>query len=89
MKQNDQFELEPVKKEVLKAGPVSTEMRNVTMELDQLRVEYEIKSPYHLRIGYINYYPTAGTVNLDGQRKFKHRGVDFLISVLQKEGVIP
>ena len=81
------FELEPIKKEI--SVPISTDMREATLELDRLRIEYVIKSPYHIRIGYINYYPTAGSVNIDGQRKFKNKGINFLISVIKKEGIIP
>ena len=84
------FELAEPKRNGSKMDPpLSNEMRTATKEMDRLHVEYEIKSPYHLRVGYINYYPTAGTVNIDGQRRFKKTGIPFLISVLQREGVIP
>ena len=65
------------------------EMQAATKRLDELGVWYEVKSTSHLKIGYINYYPTRGTVCLDGQCRFKNKGLDFLVSVLRKEGILP
>lgn len=40
----------------------------------------------HIKIGHVNYYPTTRSVCLDGQPKYKGRGLIFLLAVLKKEG---
>lgn len=56
--------------------------------LDDLGVEYEVKSEFHIKIKYLNYFPTRGSVNLDGQKKFKNKGLEFLKNLLVREGLI-
>jgi hypothetical protein len=40
-------------------------------------------SPYHLKIGHINFYPDTGKINLDGHKAYKDRGLDVLLSILK------
>lgn len=51
-------------------------------------VEYEVKTLYQIKIGHVNYYPNKGTVNLDGARRFKKKGLDFLKEVLISENLL-
>ena len=71
--------------------PQSTDSDAMTVTkqtLDGLRVEYDEKSPYHIKVGYVNFYPTRGTVNIDGQCRYKNRGLQFFLEVLRREGII-
>lgn len=54
--------------------------------LVQLGIPFDRHGPYHLKIGYINYYPSKGSVMIDGQPKFKGKGFTFLLEVLKREG---
>jgi len=56
--------------------------------LTDLGLEFRIQSEYHIKIGWVNYYPTKGTINLDGASKFKGKGLEFLKRVLIRERIL-
>jgi hypothetical protein len=58
--------------------------------LDQLNIPYRQTSEYQLKIGHINYYPSRGSIILDGQ-KTKHpgTGLDALAILLAELGYLP
>jgi len=56
--------------------------------LKEWGVEYEVKTLYHVKIGHVNFYPNKGTVNLDGARRFKRKGIPFLKEVLLAENIL-
>ena len=66
----------------------SDSMREVIRLLEDLEVFFEVKSLSHIKIGHVNYYPSTKTINLDGLKKFKQRGLAFLKDVLKKEGIL-
>lgn len=56
--------------------------------LRDLGIEYEVKSKSHIKIKYVNYYPSTGSVNLDGSKKFVGRRLNFLENVLRRERIL-
>lgn len=40
-----------------------------------------------IKIGHINYFPSKGTMNKDGHKKYTHTGLQFLLELLRKEGL--
>lgn len=57
--------------------------------LNDLGVGYRVISEYHIKIDWINYYPTKRTIYKDQAiSRYKGRGLDFLKQVLIKEGIL-
>jgi hypothetical protein len=65
----------------------SDPMTTARQWLDQRNIPYRQTSEYQLKIGLINYYPSRGSIILDGQ-KTKHPdvGLDALGQILVKLG---
>jgi hypothetical protein len=68
----------------LKSDPMTT----ARQWLDERHVAYRQTSEYQLKIGHINYYPSRGSIILDGQ-KTKHpgTGLDALAKLLAEFGI--
>lgn len=67
--------------------PESGKMKEAEQFLIQHAVNYRQTNANSLKIGHVNYYPDKGTVCLDGHRKYNHTGLQFLLAVLQREGL--
>lgn len=64
-------------------------MQKCCKQLNEWGVHYLVKSQFHVRIGSVNFYPTKGTIYVDGcVAKYKKKGLDFLKEVLKKEGYL-
>lgn len=64
-------------------------LNDVEIELKKLKINYEVKNKNHIKIGPVNYYPSTGTVYIDGMEgRFKQKGFKFLQQVLKKVRVI-
>lgn len=50
--------------------------------LDKHKVPYEQKTPYHLKMGAVNFYPTTGKITIDGEPPYGHKGLSALLEVL-------
>ena len=62
--------------------------QEAALKLRTLGVEYDVHNHgNHIKAGHVNYYPSTGSVMLDGQRKFKRKGLDFFIEVLRSAGL--
>lgn len=50
--------------------------------LDARNVRYEQKTPYHLKMGVVNFYPTTGKITIDGEPPYAAKGLQTLLGVL-------
>jgi len=67
--------------------PTSLTVRDVIDKLLLLGLSYRVvNNGSQIKIGRVNFYPTRGSVLIDGQKKFKETGFDFLLEVLRREG---
>jgi hypothetical protein len=64
-------------------------LKEVECKLKEWGIDYEIKSPNHIRINNINYYPSTGTCYKDGMNSsIPKKGLKILKEVLLKEKLI-
>jgi TetR/AcrR family transcriptional regulator, transcriptional repressor for nem operon len=63
-------------------------MAETCARLTALKVPHERLSDFHLKIGCINHYPTTGVTMLDGKKKFRQTGFEFLLTVLREPHVL-
>lgn len=60
-------------------------LSDVESELRRMKIQYEVKNKNHVKIGPVNYYPSTGTVYVDGmEARFKQKGFEFLKQVLKR-----
>jgi hypothetical protein len=66
---------------------LSSSMIDACKFLGSIGVEYEVKTPHHIKIGAINYFPTRQTIFEDGApAKYKQKGLKFLHQILLSKG---
>ncbi len=63
-------------------------MTPAIQRLNQLNIDYEMCSPYHLKSGILNYYPSTGTITIDGRPTPKVKGIEAFINQARKLGHI-
>ena len=75
----------------IKKKPLSLEETLVVLNLN--KIDYTLLNDgKHIRIpipqtySTLNYYPTTGTMNLDGQSRFKGKGLECLLDYLSLQG---
>ena len=61
---------------------VSAHMEAARDWLAKHRVPYEQKTPYHLKMGTVNFYPTTGKITIDGEPPYGPKGLNALLEVL-------
>jgi hypothetical protein len=64
---------------------------NDTAELKEqmrefIRLGYYVlrKTEYHIKIYEINYFPTKGTITIDPHERYKHKGFEALLELLEE-----
>jgi hypothetical protein len=63
-----------------------SEMRDAMDELTGAGIRFARKSPYQLKIGPWNYYPSKGTIHRDGDKKaLKARGLRALLDLISDQ----
>ncbi|CAK0780319.1 hypothetical protein CCP3SC15_730006 [Gammaproteobacteria bacterium] len=68
--------------------PMKHTVQEAIKQLQARGIQFDVlNNDAQIKIGHVNYYPTRGSVSIDGQRKFKRTGLNFLIEVLQAEGL--
>jgi hypothetical protein len=68
--------------------PERLSMAETCARLTALKVPHERLTDFHLKIGCINHYPTTGVTMLDGKKKFRQTGFEFLLTVLRERHVL-
>jgi hypothetical protein len=63
--------------------PERLSMAETCARLTALKVPHRRLTDFHLKIGCINHYPTTGVTMLDGKKKFRQTGFEFLLTVLR------
>jgi hypothetical protein len=64
--------------------PERLSMAETCARLTALKVPQDRLTDFHLKIGCINHYPTTGVTMLDGKKKFRQTGFEFLLTVLRE-----
>ena len=59
-------------------------MRQAVLYLKNSSIEFIRPTAHQLKIGPINFYPDRGTIQLDGERARKERGLDALRELLSR-----
>jgi hypothetical protein len=68
--------------------PERLSMAETCARLRALKISHERLTDFHLKIGRINHYPTTGVTMVDGKRKFRQTGFEFLLTVLREGHVL-
>lgn len=54
--------------------------------LDARNVRYVQKTVYQLKMGIVNFYPTTGTITIDGEPPYADKGLQALSEALERFG---
>lgn len=68
---------------------VACDWREVTHELGRRGIAFLVRNNgVHIKCRSVNFYPSTGTVQIDGAPSFSKRGFDFFLEVLHDEGLL-
>ncbi len=69
--------------------PMSCDWREVTHELGRRGIAFIVRNNgAHIKCRSVNFYPSTGTVQIDGAGSFSQRGFDFFLEILRDEGLM-
>jgi hypothetical protein len=63
----------------------TSEIREQIIELVELRFPVSRKSRYHVKILDVNFFPTKGTITIDPDIRYKEKGFDALVKLLEEK----
>ena len=68
--------------------PESLSMAEVSQRLRELRINFTKPTNLQIKVGFVSYYPTTGSVVADGNKKFSRKGFDSFLEVLRSQKLI-
>jgi hypothetical protein len=67
------------------SGHDTPEQRRQIIELENRRYPVSRKTRYHVKILEVNYFITTGTITIDPDIRYKHKGFDALLTLLEEK----
>lgn len=67
------------------SGHDTPEQRRQITELENRRYPVSRKTRYHVKILDVNYFITTGTITIDPDIRYKHKGFDALLTLLEEK----